>query len=161
MKLVFSVTPTQRLIIVRRAVEQMFTFAQRRWWHVEAGGVLLGRHLMDSNDLVVDEVTAPQSTDRRTRFSFFRSHRHEVLARSRWTDELNTMAYLGLWHTHPEAHPTPSGVDLRDWEQAVAKDTFEGERLFFPIVGTESIRVWTKTREGPIKELKLWRANDA
>ena len=153
MRLVFSVTPSQRLIIVERAIEQMKSFAQIRWWQSEAGGVLLGRHLLDSRDIVVDEVTTPQPTDSRSRFSFFRSKRHEVLARDRWHQEAGTSAYLGLWHTHPEEDPVPSGVDRGDWQQAVTRDTFEGDDLFFPIVGTKQIRVWTLSRRGTFREL--------
>ncbi|MDO9103068.1 MAG: Mov34/MPN/PAD-1 family protein [Candidatus Nitrotoga sp.] len=154
MKLVFRVTSKQRLIITEHAVEQLLAHAQRRFWYCEAGGVLLGRHLLDSEDVVVDEVTVPQSSDRRTRFSFFRSKKHEVIAIERWQAEASTLAYLGLWHTHPEDSPTPSSVDRNDWEQAVVKDTFNGPRLFFPIVGREEIRVWTKSRTGGISELK-------
>lgn len=154
MNLVYQVTPQQRLIMVQSAVEKMLSFAQHRWWQREAGGVLLGRHLLDSHDLVVDEVTAPQSADRRSRFGFFRSKRHEALARDRWAQQAGTGAYLGLWHTHPEADPTPSGVDRQDWAQAVSSDGFDGDRLFFPIIGTSRIRVWTLSRHGTFKELK-------
>jgi integrative and conjugative element protein (TIGR02256 family) len=155
MKMVFRVTPKQRLIFVETAVKQMSAFRQRSWWQAEAGGVLLGRHLLDSEDLVVDEVSTPQKSDRRGRFSFFRSKRHEIIARDRWVEETSTMAYLGLWHTHPQADPRPSSVDRRDWEQAVSNDTFEGDRLFFPIVGTERIRVWTLSRDGMFHELQI------
>lgn len=154
MKLAFRVTATERLIFVETAVQQMLEFRQRSWWHAEAGGVLLGRHLLDSDILVVDEVSTPQKSDRRSRFGFFRSKRHEAIARNRWAEQMNTMAYLGLWHTHPEADPVPSSVDLRDWQQAVSQDTFDGSRLFFPIVGTERIRVWTLNRDGVFHELK-------
>lgn len=154
MKLVYRVTPRQRLIIVEHAVEQMVSFAQRRWWDAEAGGVLLGRHLLDSHDTVVDEVTAPQSSDRRSRFSFFRSKGHEALAQLRWHQQAGTSAYLGLWHTHPESDPTPSQIDCSDWKQAVSGDIFEGDRLFFPIVGTNNIRVWTLSRRGTFKQLR-------
>lgn len=155
MKLVFRVTPMKRLIIVEHAVEQMRAFAQHRRWDREAGGILMGRHLLDSHDLVVDEVSTPQDTDRRGRCNFFRSRKHELVARQRWQQEHNTSAYLGLWHTHPERDPTPSGIDRNDWQQAVADDTYEGDRLFFPIVGTHCIRVWTLSRRGAFRELKL------
>lgn len=154
MKMVFRVTPHQRLIFVPGAIEQMQAFAQRRWWNAEAGGVLLGRHLLDSHDIVIDEVTTPQDSDRRSRFSFFRSLRHETLARERWQMQSSTMAYLGLWHTHPEADPTLSGADRNDWTQAVSRDAYEGDRLFFPIVGTQWIRVWTLSRCSTFRELK-------
>lgn len=150
----FRINRKQRLIIVERAVEQMKAFSQRRFWHSEAGGVLLGRHLLDSDDIVIDEVTTPQDTDRRSRFNFFRSKKHEMLARERWQEQQRTLAYIGLWHTHPEADPTPSSVDRNDWKQAVSQDTFEGERLFFPIVGTQRIRIWSLTRQGSFDELR-------
>jgi integrative and conjugative element protein (TIGR02256 family) len=158
-KLVYRVTPKQRLIIVEHAVQQMQAFAQRRWWDREAGGVLMGRHLLDSPDVVVDEVSTPQDTDRRSRFNFFRSRRHEQLARQRWLQEHSTSAYLGLWHTHPERDPTPSGEDRNDWQKAVASDVYDGDRLFFPIVGTHCIRVWTLSRRGALRELKLEKRN--
>lgn len=159
MNWVYRVTPRQRLIIVENAMAQMQALAQRRRWNCEAGGVLLGRHLLDSHDVVVDEVSTPQSSDRRSRFSFFRSFKHEQVAHLRWIAEQQTSAYLGLWHTHPEADPTPSSVDMNDWQQAVAGDTFEGDRLFFPIVGTQCVRVWTLSRRGAFKELKLEKSS--
>lgn len=154
MKLIFRVTPSQRLIFVAGAVQQMLEFRQRSWWQAEAGGVLLGRYLLDTDDVVVDEVTTPQKSDRRSRFSFFRSKKHGVIAQNRWSEEVSTLAYLGLWHTHPEPDPTPSGVDRQDWTQALSSDTFHGDRLFFPIVGIERIRVWSLTCDGAFYELK-------
>lgn len=155
MKLVYRVTPTQRLIIVEHALKQMQAFAQHRSEDQEAGGVLLGRHLLDSRDVVVDEVSTPQSSDRRSRYGFFRSSMHEQLARKRWLEESSTSAYLGLWHTHPEQDPMPSRVDQIDWQKAMACDTYDGDRLFFPIVGTRRIRIWTLSRRGAYRELKL------
>lgn len=153
MQLVFNVSFEQRLVFANAAVRQLRAHVQRSRWQSEAGGALLGRHLLDSMDFVVDEVTVPQKQDRRSRFSFFRSMRHNALARERWAATRGTSAYLGLWHTHPERDPSPSSVDRRDWENAVAHDTFEGDRLFFSIVGIDRIRVWTKSRGGPIEEL--------
>ena len=159
LNLVYRVTSSQRLIIVEHALKQMQAFAQHRFWDREAGGVMMGRHLLDSHDVVVDEVSPPQDADRRSRFNFFRSRKHEQVARQRWLEEHSTSAYLGLWHTHPERDPTPSGVDQNDWQQAVAGDTYEGDRLFFPIVGTHYIRVWTISRRGVLRELKQENKN--
>ena len=160
MKLVFQVSVTQRLIFVHDVVQQLRQHSQRTWWQTEAGGALLGRHLLDSENIIVDEVTTPQKKDKRSRFGFFRSAQHSVIARARWVACESTMAYLGLWHTHPERDPTPSGVDRRDWENAVANDVFHGDRLFFPIVGLDRIRVWSKTRADPIEELIEVRSED-
>lgn len=153
-RLVYQVTPRQRLIVVDGAVMQMMAFAQSHPWQAEAGGVLMGRHLIDSHDIVVDEVTTPQTSDIRSRFGFFRSKKHESVARDRWLQESGALAYLGLWHTHPEEDPMPSSVDRADWEKAVLVDKFDGDRLFFPIIGTTHIRMWTLSRRGTFKKLK-------
>ena len=154
MNTVFRISAKQRLIITGPAMQTLRSFAQQHVSQCEAGGVLLGRHLLDSEDVAVDEVTTPQKSDKRSRFGFFRSKRHEVLARKRWADEAGTCAYLGLWHTHPEADPSPSAADRRDWQKAVAGDVFEGGRLFFLIVGTRRVRVWCVNRRGHCRELK-------
>ncbi|WP_370661252.1 Mov34/MPN/PAD-1 family protein [Massilia oculi] len=153
MRLTFAVTAEQRLIITEEAVAQMLKFAQHSWYQTEAGGVLLGRHLLESEHVVIDEVTTPQRQDKRSRFGFFRSTSHHQLAQRKWELSKETLAYLGLWHTHPEDDPSPSGVDRHDWERAVATHTYHGGRLYFPIVGRKRIRVWTKTRTEPIREL--------
>jgi integrative and conjugative element protein (TIGR02256 family) len=154
MILIFRIRKNQRLIFTAAAVEQMLAFAQVLPGNSEAGGVLLGRHLIDSMDVVVDEVTVPQKSDRRSRYSFFRSRMHEDVAVSRWVQQKTTLAYLGLWHTHPEDDPVPSSVDQNDWRKAVASDSYEGNQLFFPIVGTRRIRVWCLNRRAHMRELK-------
>jgi integrative and conjugative element protein (TIGR02256 family) len=120
----------------------------------EAGGVLLGRHLIESDEVVVDEATEPQATDRRGRFSFFRSSRHDAIARERWLETRETSAYLGLWHTHPESVPTPSNVDREDWRLALERDSFGGEHLHFIIVGTTALRVWVGRKGKALQEAK-------
>jgi len=158
--LVYRVNSRQRLIIVSNAIEQMQAFAQIQGMQHEAGGVLLGRHLLDGYDVVVDEVTAPQPADRRSRFSFFRSAEHELLAQAHWRNNGGKSAYLGLWHTHPEPDPTPSHVDQTDWNRAVRGDAFEGDRLFFPIIGTRYLRVWALSRRGKLRLLNQDVSND-
>lgn len=155
MRMIFAVNPDQRLIITEEAVAQMLGFAQHTWYQSEAGGVLLGRHLLECSDVVIDEVTPPQRKDKRSRFGFFRSTSHHHLAHIKWELSNQTLAYLGLWHTHPEDDPSPSGVDRHDWEQAVETHAFHSDRLFFPIVGREHIRVWTKSRAEPIRQLMV------
>lgn len=158
MRLTFTVPNNRLLIFAEEAVAQMRAHAQHSPLQREAGGVLLGRHLLDSNNFVVDEVTVPQKGDRRSRFGFFRSNKHSALAQAKWATSQGTTAYLGLWHTHPESDPTPSYIDRADWTKAVAMDSFYGEELFFPIVGTERIRVWTKSRCGAVQELAELRS---
>ena len=123
----------------------------------EAGGVLLGRHLIDGRDVIVDEITEPGGSDRRTFSSFFRSLIHQRLAFTRWRASGGTCAYLGSWHTHPEPTPHPSGVDLKDWQHALARDRYDGNALFFAIVGTRETHIWQGARDGALALLNMTR----
>lgn len=158
MNVVYRFGTDGRLIFTEAAIHQLRQHVQHTDRQPEAGGTLLGRHLLDSPNLVVDEITVPQRKDKRRRFSFFRSKSHNDLAYQRWRETKGTMAYLGLWHTHPEPAPTPSQTDLKDWENASRGDSYEGDRLFFIIVGTKEIKVWSKTRTGQIEELLIEKA---
>jgi hypothetical protein len=54
------------------AVKTLLKYRQLKFSNKEAGGMLFGRLLNDCDDIIVDEVTLPFSSDRRSRFSFFR-----------------------------------------------------------------------------------------
>lgn len=131
-----------RLKISKPALLQMLLFRQLNPADCEAGGVLLGRLLLDSHDIVVDEVTVPMRGDKRSRFAFYR-HKcgHQAIINQRWQESKGTCIYLGEWHTHPEPAPTPSRIDRTDWQRKLRADRFE-KSLFFVIVGTHEIRMW-------------------
>lgn len=129
------------------ALATLWAHRQIRCWHRESGGVLLGRRILDSADVVIDLVTTPQASDRRTRCAFHRSHEpHQQEIESAWQRSEGTCQYLGEWHTHPEAVPTPSHTDLSDWRRRLRTDIFEGDGLFFVIVGTKAIVAWEGVR---------------
>ncbi|HEX2093384.1 MAG TPA: Mov34/MPN/PAD-1 family protein [Longimicrobiaceae bacterium] len=114
----------------------------------EAGGVLLGRHIADSLDVVVDEVTVPMRGDRRERYRFWRAHEpHQGVIDRAWRESGGTCTYLGEWHTHPEPVPTPSKVDRNDWRRKLREDRFSGI-VFFVILGTREVRVWEGSQGG-------------
>jgi integrative and conjugative element protein (TIGR02256 family) len=137
-----------RLQISRQTVEVLRRFIQDRPAKKEAGGVLLGRHILDTNDVVVDAVTVPLPGDQRGRVRFLRARqRHQEAIDQAWRDSGGTCTFLGEWHTHPEAHPWPSGTDRQDWLRKLREDEFT-HWLFFVIVGTEETRVWEGARNG-------------
>lgn len=134
------------------ALGKLLEFRQVNPHQPEAGGVLLGRHILGGQDIIVDEVTCPLEGDRRGPVTFYRSQeRHQHVIDTRWRDTQGTCQYLGEWHTHPEDSPTPSLVDVLDWRRRLRTDTFYGESLFFLIVGTREVRAW----EGLRRSLKL------
>jgi integrative and conjugative element protein (TIGR02256 family) len=129
------------------ALRQMLAFRQTGIRSTEAGGVLLGRHIIGCRDTVVDEVTIPMRGDKRMRLAFHRSQaRHQQVIDSRWQDSHGTCHYLGEWHTHPEAVPAPSSVDIQDWRRRLREDVFDGGALLFCIAGLQELRVWEGTR---------------
>jgi len=128
--------------IGEKALETILTFIQDEPHKLESGGVLLGRHIIDTNDIVVDQVTIPMTGDRQRYSSFFRSHfLHQVQINQAWNENKGTCTYLGEWHTHSEPVPSPSIVDRVDWQRKLVVDKFS-ECLFFIILGTETACVW-------------------
>ena len=119
----------------------------------EAGGVLLGRYIEGTSDVVVDAVTEPMSRDRRARARFFR-HRegHQRTLDAAWEASGGTSAWLGEWHTHPQTDPIPSFIDRADWRRKLLVDRYD-EALFFLIAGTERLRMWEGRRFRPIRPL--------
>lgn len=128
-------------------VTQMKNFVQDTTDKEEAGGVLLGRFILDCSDVVVDQITVPVQEDRRSRFRFFRSAKEHQQAIFRvWRRSKGTCNYLGEWHTHPEPDPLPSALDLQTWHRKLSKDRFDSDVLYFVIVGTERINAWQGKR---------------
>lgn len=143
----FRTRSGKRLKIDSAALARVAVYKQFAPHHHEAGGVLLGRHLLDSSDIVVDEITEPMSGDTRSRFQFRRGQKsHQRRIDDAWLASGGTCVYLGEWHTHPEPDPTPSSTDLKDWRRRLRADVFDGDELYFLIVGTHVIRAWEGTR---------------
>jgi integrative and conjugative element protein (TIGR02256 family) len=116
----------------------------------EAGGVLLGRHIAGSLDIVVDDATVPMRGDRRERFLFLRAQKpHQRVIDRAWHDSGGTCVYLGEWHTHPEPVPTPSTVDRNNWKRKLKQDRFDSF-VFFVILGSRDIRVWEGHEGGTV-----------
>jgi integrative and conjugative element protein (TIGR02256 family) len=98
----------------------------------EQGGVLLG-YRRDPH-LHVAAATFPAHGDQATRISFKRNDpSHAATALRMWKGTEHTMDYLGEWHTHPEAHPSPSSIDTFAWATIRAAAP---EVMLFVIAGT-------------------------
>lgn len=123
----------------------------------EAGGVLLGRFIISSNDVIIDRITIPMRGDKQSRFSFFRSaERHQQQITNSWLLSSGTCNYLGEWHTHPESDPHPSNLDIANWKQKLKNDVFDSAFLLFLIVGTERINLWKGKRSNISLEKLLY-----
>jgi integrative and conjugative element protein (TIGR02256 family) len=136
------------LELSERAIETMLAAQQTSSMIPESGGMIVGRLIVGSDDVVVDEATIPTRDDQQGRFFFKRAKRaaQEIIDKL-WNDSNCTVNYLGEWHTHPETIPHPSEVDLKNWKRITHRAQYEQDFLFFVIVGTEAIRVWEANKK--------------
>lgn len=124
----------------------------------EAGGVLLGRRIINSIDIIdaiVDFASEPMQGDVRGKGSFKRSVKeHQNLINYHYENSKGTCNYLGEWHTHSSLIPEPSKQDMISFENIIKKtkgDFKDFGYFYFVIVGVKVIRVW----EGDIKNYKI------
>ena len=128
-----------RLKIAKEALIIFENFIQDEHKKKEAGGVLLGRMIKKSDDVIIDMVSPPQKKDKRKRTFFKRNNEHQNIINQEWEKSEGTCNYLGEWHTHPEDYPSPSGVDLKNWKKQLKNAMYEGDTLFFIIVGIQEV----------------------
>jgi len=127
-------------------------YIQFEHYKPEAGGVLLGRYIIGTSDVVIDKITFPMPGDKASRTTFFRKKQaHQAIIDKEWFESGGTSTYLGEWHTHPERVPSPSCIDRHTWKKKLKKDVFDSDCLFFLIIGTSEIKVW----EGSQKLMKF------
>lgn len=153
-ELVFELGEEVRFKITENVLTRLKSFRQLSSSDPESGGVLLGRYMLDDNDVIIDKITVPQSNDRSTRFSFHKQQKeHQRIIDAVWSESLGTCNYLGEWHTHPEDDPSPSKIDIKTWLRQFVETVFEGDKLFFIIVGRKALSVYLVNNT--IKELIL------
>lgn len=112
---------------------------QGRSTDTEAGGLLLGT--VHGSNISLVEATAPTAWDKRFRYLFERmSFGHSAIAEARWRASSGTIRYLGEWHTHPEDHPSPSGIDRTEWAH-LSRKRVDGRPLLVVIVGRKSLYI--------------------
>ena len=146
--LTFQNKEGHRFKITWEVITILMQYRQDNTNRLEAGGILLGRYLRGSNNVIVDRTTVPMMGDQRSRHRFYReSSTHQKLLDKAWKESTGTCNYLGEWHTHPEADPFPSMMDIFNWRKRFLIDHIDSDRLYFVIVGTEHIKVWQVYRK--------------
>ncbi len=154
MRLSFMLGNGKKLIILSEVVERLFAFRQTKKHQREAGGLLIGRHILETEHLVVDRITEPSWRDWRLASLFHRSNHHNRMLHRSWIDSEKTLTLLGLWHTHPQSIPHPSDIDWEDWRKTLFHGDYVGDSLVFLIVGRRRLRVWQGDRAVKFVELE-------
>ena len=147
MEWIYARNDGRRVAFPSTAVEIIEKFRQAHDEACEAGGMLLGRIIAETGDVVVDELTQPTPDDSRTRFTFVRGKAFaQDLVNRAWSYSSGTRIYLGEWHSHPESRPTPSPQDVGNWRAVVQGAKYEQNELLFVIVGLDEVGVWELRR---------------
>ncbi|MBN8587718.1 MAG: Mov34/MPN/PAD-1 family protein [Rhodothermia bacterium] len=145
------------LKISPEALTLMLCYVQDDEHKSESGGILIGRHIIETDDIVIDTVTQPTCFDKQTRFKFFRNKNlHQEILDNHWKNSKHTSTYLGEWHTHPEKYPFPSNIDVKNWNKLVKEIDFFGKSLFFIIVGIDTIKIWELKKGLKSKPIELF-----
>jgi integrative and conjugative element protein (TIGR02256 family) len=112
----------------------------------EAGGILLGTVYPRERVLITD-ITVPGRFDKAGFYFFDRSRkRAQRIVNSCWKRSTGECIYLGEWHTHAEAVPSPSSRDRAMIRNMFKQTEMEIEFLFLIVVGLES--VWIGIENG-------------
>lgn len=124
-------------------LEQMLSYKQVERGSLEAGGVLLGYYLLESEDIIANRISIPMPGDLRSKTRFFRNkNSHQKIINDIWNETDGRCNYLGEWHTHPENDPNPSSIDIKSWKNKLKTTHFQENYLFFIIIGIKIISVW-------------------
>lgn len=141
--LVFARSNGGRIKLPAEVIASIHSYVQKDRHKPEGGGVMLGRYIIDSQDIVIDKISFPMPGDRATRTTFFRKKKeHQKIIDREWAASRHTCTYLGEWHTHPEPYPSPSSIDDTNWKRKLRDDIVDSDSLIFLIVGTSEMRMW-------------------
>jgi integrative and conjugative element protein (TIGR02256 family) len=96
------------------------TTRRKRGRLVETGGLLLGERDDSARVIWVTEASDPPPDSRLSRDAFVCGVQGTAdLDAQRQAETLGAVRFVGMWHTHPEAPPSPSAVDLNGMRQLV------------------------------------------
>lgn len=139
----FQLPGSIQLILTDTVLRAMADHAQHDLKAAEAGGILIGHEPKAMGRLIIDRMTPPQASDRRSRCRYTRDPAaHQALLESEWAASGGRRTYMGEWHTHPEADPTPSWLDRRSNRRVMREADYDVPFLIFAIVGTSTTRFW-------------------
>lgn len=133
--------------VSKELIKQLSIYRQIEDYTPESGGVLIGKYLNSNGTILIDDFTPPQASDKKGRFRYYRSNDHNKLVQAIWEKSTYKSTYVGLWHTHAEPIPNYSSIDKKDWINALKNSSYEGNSLFFLIVGQTHIRIWKGTKK--------------
>lgn len=108
----------------------------------ESFGVIIGS-CEAAGACKIERVTIPGKRDIQSRSHFvLQDPCHQKAVDQAFRQSSGYLGYLGTWHTHPEAIPTPSTVDIKDWLACCKRNP--DRQLYFVIVGIKNTHIYVK-----------------
>ena len=128
-------TSSQELILSDVVLSHFERFRQTRPGLSEAGGQLFAK--IAHRKIIVQVATGPRSGDKRGRTHYEPDRRAE----QKEIDQMHIdgLHYVGDWHTHPDAIPSPSYTDLRSISETARKSRHSLSAFVMIIVGTAEL----------------------
>lgn len=132
MRIVFKENRTGVTVIFSAEVVEHFCHHRQIERNYEVGGQLFA-HFLPAGEVQIDKVTGPRKTDIKLR-NFFKPNKRveQQEIDSFFGDGVH---YVGDWHTHPEAYPTPSSEDLHNIGNIFRKSRHSLSHFLLVIVG--------------------------
>ncbi|KRE48385.1 Mov34/MPN/PAD-1 family protein [Paenibacillus sp. Soil724D2] len=143
-----------RLLIFNPEVLKVFySYRQVGRLQNEAGGILLGR-IYKNEKIVIENISTPSSADKSGRYFFERNvQKAQMIVNRAWEESNGEITYLGEWHTHPEAIPTPSTVDKKLLTNMLIDTKMENDYLFLVIVGISGYYIGSQHKGKNLEQL--------
>ena len=140
-----------RLVAVHpKVIETIKEWVERGSRSREAGGILVGSYRGDHVE--VSARTVPMRRDTRSRTLFDRvDGGHQDAAMRAWRSSGERDTYVGEWHTHPEAHPSPSLLDRWTWGRIIRRSR---EPVVFAIGGWDTCW-WGMGIDSHVKPIRM------
>ncbi len=109
---------------------------RRRGPHVETGGLLFGERDDAAQLLWITDASGPPPDSRASRYGFECGIQGTAaLNVAKRTQSHGSVQFVGTWHTHPEAAPLPSQIDLAGMAQIVTSVDPPINKALLVIVG--------------------------
>lgn len=132
----------RKVKISNESISKIYRYRQTSLKSSEAGGVILGREDISTNNLIIDVVTQPYSKDKRSRYTFLRIDEEHIKIYNKLNqDNKNIYMYIGEWHSHPEYFPNYSAIDYSNWVR-ICEENDKNSFQYHIIVGIEYIIIW-------------------
>jgi integrative and conjugative element protein (TIGR02256 family) len=133
----------------------MYKHAQIGWQQKEAGGQLFSA--TPENEIVTASIaTGPYTSDKRSRHAFNPDPIQATKDRQRLFQQ--GLHPIGLWHTHPEQTPTPSGRDQQTTVEFLKAFNGEMNGFVLAILGNKGcplpLTLWLATADNRWLEMR-------